>query len=175
MLGLLEYCFGNSLWLVFIFGGADALNLDAGNAFSVHFDDRETKIAVLEAFAALGNKTQLVEYETAHSGVSGIFGQGDVVLRVEIAHIQGCVKNQRTIRQRERAFDNVKFIVNLSHHLFEDLLDGDEAEDAAEFVHHQSHADVTRAQLEEQLAGRLSLGHNEHFAQAAAEIEREPP
>src|SRR5260370_2286609 len=172
--GLLQYCFRNTLRFVFIFSGTNALNLDAGDALSVHFDEREGKIEGLEAFAGVRNETQLVEYETAHSGVSGIFGQGDVVLRVEIAHIQGGVKNQSSVRQRERAFDNVKFVVNLSHHLFEDVLDGDEAEDAAEFVHHESHADAACAQLEEQLAGRLSLGDNEHFPPDAAQIERGP-
>src|SRR5229473_1606897 len=170
--GWLQHGFRNPLRLAFIFSGTNALNLDAGDALAVHFHDREAKIAVLEAFAALGNEAQLVENETTHGGVSRVFRQSDVVLGVEITDIERGVKDQGSIRESERALDNVKFVVNFSHHLFEDVFNGDQPEDAAEFVHHQGHADAASAQFEKQLAGRLGLGDDEHFAQNAAQIER---
>src|SRR6266481_2231227 len=127
--GRLEHDFGNARRFSLIFSGTNALNLDAGDALTVHFHDREAKIAVLEAFAALGNEAQLVENETTHGGVSRVFRQSDVVLRVEITHIERGVKDQGSIRESERALDNVKFVVNLSHHLFEDVFDGDQPDE----------------------------------------------
>ncbi len=102
----------------------------------------------------------MVEDETTHGRVSRIVRQADVVLRVQVAHIQGGIKNQRAVREREWPLDNVKLVVNLSHHLFEDIFHGYQPEDAAKFVHHQGHANVMGAQLEKQFAGGLGLGHD---------------
>src|SRR5260370_42307173 len=103
-------------------------------------------MAVLEALAAFGNEPQLVEDETAHGGVSRALRQSNVVLHVEIAHIQCGVEDQSAVRKSKRLLDNVKFVVNLSHHLLKDVFDGDYAQQAAECVHDEGHAWWTGAQ-----------------------------
>src|SRR4029077_16673391 len=148
--------------------GRDALNLYAGDALAVHFDNRETMISELKAFAAARNETELVEDETADRGIRGIFRKGDVVLRVEIADVQRGIENDGAIGERERALDNVKFIVNFSYDLLEDVFQCDQAQNAAEFIDHDGQADVTRSQLQQQLARGFGLWDDEHFAQHAA-------
>src|SRR5882762_8400852 len=86
-----------------------------------------------------------------------------------------CASRSRTFKAASKISApsaNVKFVVNLADHLFEDILHGRQPEDAAKFVHHQGHADVVGAQLEKQFAGGFGLGHDEHFAQNAAQIKR---
>src|SRR5713226_6294788 len=157
--------------LAFVFSWTNALNFHPRNALSVHFHDREARIAILKAFSALWNEAQLVEDKASHGRVSRVLRQDDVVLSVEIAHVQGGVKNKRAIREREGPLNNVKFVVNLSDHLFEDVFHGHQPEDAAKFVHDHGHANVAGAQLEKQFVGGLGLRHDEHFTQNAAQIE----
>src|SRR6266568_8981504 len=108
--GRLQHGLRNARRFTLIFSGTNALNLHAGDALTVHFHDREAEIAVLEAFAALGNKPQLIKDKATDSGVSRVLRQSDIVLRVEVAHVQRSVEDQGSIRKREGALDNVKFV-----------------------------------------------------------------
>src|SRR5215472_1431090 len=167
-----RFSFRFSVGCCFGFRRANTLNLHSGHALAIHFDDGKAQVAIVKTFATFGDEAELIEYEAADGGVRGVFGQGDVVLRVEVANVGSGVKNHRPIGQRERLFLNVKLVVNLSDHLLDDVLDGHETEDAAEFVHNHSHADASRAKLEEQLTGGLGLGDNENFTQDAPQIKR---
>src|SRR6267378_1919255 len=82
-------------------------HLHPGNTLAVHFHDREARIAILKAFSPLWNEAQLVQDETTHGRVSRILRQGDVVLHVQVAHIERGVKNQRAIRERKGPLGNI--------------------------------------------------------------------
>ena len=92
----LQYCF---LRPAFILRWTNALNLHARHALSVHFHNGETKIAVLKAFSAFWNKPQLVEDETSDCRVGRVFRYGDVVLCIQVTHVERGVKDERAIRQ----------------------------------------------------------------------------
>src|SRR4029077_7404127 len=124
-----------------------------------------------EAFAAGGNKTELIEDESTNGGVSGILWNGDAVLSVEIANVQGSIEDEGTVRKRERVFDDVEFVVNFADDLFEDVFEINQAEQAAKFVDDNGHTGVAVAQLVEQFAGGLGFRNDKHFAQNAAQIE----
>src|SRR5260370_10977433 len=98
ILGRLQNGLGDSLCFALVFSWANALNLYSCDALSVHFDHREAEIAILEAFSSLRDEAQLVEDKTTHGRVSGVFGQSDVVLCVEVADVQGGVKYACAIR-----------------------------------------------------------------------------
>ena len=70
------------------FGGRGALDFYSSDALAVHFDHGEAIVAVFEAFAAAWDEAELIENETADGGVGGIFGEGDVVLGVEVADVE---------------------------------------------------------------------------------------
>ena len=134
-------------------------------------DDGEAIVGVVEAFAATGDETKLGEDEAAESGVGGVVGELDGVLRGEVADVERGVKDDRAVGESLGALDDVKFVVNLADHLLEDVFDGDEAEDAAELVHDHGQTDTARTKLEKELAGELALGDDEDFAKDAAEAE----
>src|ERR1700746_1938216 len=117
------------------FGRTDALDFYTSNALAVHFDDGEMIIVKIKTFAALGNEPELVEHEAADGGVGGIFGQGDVVLGVEVANVGGAVEDHGAICQWKRLLDNVKFVVNFADHLLDDVFNGDQPENAAKSSH----------------------------------------
>src|SRR5260370_2573366 len=102
--------------------GARALNFYAGDALAVHFDDREAVVSVLKTFAAARNEAELVENETTHRGIGGIFRKRDVVLGIEVADIQRRIENDSAIGEGKRALHDVKFVVNFSHDLLQDVL-----------------------------------------------------
>src|SRR5580700_6419923 len=66
---------------------AHPLNFHTSDSAAVHFDDREPKLPVSEAFSAAGNKTELIQDESADGGIRGVFRQGDVVLGIQITNI----------------------------------------------------------------------------------------
>ncbi len=152
--------------------GTNALNLYAGDALAVHLDNREAMVSVLKTFAAARNEAELIENEAADGGVCRIFRKRDAVLGVEVAHIQSRIENDSAIGKGKGVLDDVKFVVNLSHDLLEDILQGNEAQNAAKFIDDDGQADVTRAQLQKQFARGLGLWDDEHLAQHAAQIER---
>ena len=65
----------------------------------------------------------------------------------------------------ERPLDDVELVVNLADHLFENVLERDQAENAAEFVDDHGEADAARAKFKKQLAGRLRFRHDQDLAQ----------
>src|SRR5208283_3721838 len=154
------------------FGGVQTLNLDASDTAAVHFNDSETIATEFEAFASPRNEAQLVEDESADGGVSGIFRERNVVLRIEVADIQCGVEDDRAIGEGKRALDDVEFIVDFADELLEQIFHGDEAKDAAELVDHNGNADVAVAQFLEQFARGLGFGDHEDFAKDAAKIKR---
>ena len=87
----------------------------------------------------------MIEDESANGGVSGIFREGDVVLRVEVADIQCGVEDDGAVGEGERALDDVEFIMDFADELLEEIFHSDEAEDAAELVDDNGHADVAVA------------------------------
>src|SRR5579859_4113135 len=111
------------------------LNLDSRHAPSIHFDHLELKIAKVKALSALRNETELVEHKSTDGGVSRIFGERDVVLRIEVAHAESGVKDNRSIGQRQRPFDHVKLVVNFANKLLQNVFHRQQAEYAAELVH----------------------------------------
>src|SRR6478609_4755910 len=117
-----------------VFGGTQALNLDARDATAIHFNNGKTIRAEFKTLAAARNEAELIEDESANGGVSGIFREGNVVLRVEVADIQCSIEDDCAVGQGEWAFDNVEFIVDFADELLEEIFHGDEAEDAAELV-----------------------------------------
>src|SRR4029077_12163986 len=127
----------------------DALNLYASDSFAVHLDHAKAIVAILKAFASARNETQLIEDETAHSGIGGILGKRDVVLGVQVANVQSGVENDRAIRESKWALDDIELVVNFANDLLENVFQGDQAENAAEFVHHDGQADVVGAQLDQ--------------------------
>src|SRR5260370_12357784 len=118
----------------------------------MRFDDGKAKIAKIKTFPAFGNEAELIEHKTADGGVSRIFGQGDVVLGVQVADVQCGVKNHGAISKGKRFFLNVKFVVNFADHLFHDVFHDHEAKNAAEFIYDHSHADPAHATLQNPLA-----------------------
>ena len=61
--------------------------------------------------------------------------------------------------------------MNLADYLLQDVFQGDQTENAAEFVDHDGQADVTGAQFLQQLARGLCLRDDEHLAQNPAQIK----
>src|SRR5208282_3183129 len=102
---------------VWSFGGLrpDQLNLDAGYSTSIHLDDGKAVTAKFETFASAGDEPELIHHETADRGISGIFGQRDVVLIVEVAHVKGRVENNSAVGKGKRLFDNVEFVVDFAY------------------------------------------------------------
>src|SRR5262249_38676457 len=66
-----------------VVGRARGQNLAARDPAAALFDDGKTKAAVFETFAATRDEAELVHHKAADGGVSGVFGEGDVVLGVE--------------------------------------------------------------------------------------------
>src|SRR5580704_19051703 len=75
---------------------AHALNFYTSDSAAVHFDDGESKLPIFKPFAAARNETELIQNESANGRISGVFRQRDVVLRIQITDVQGCVKNYGT-------------------------------------------------------------------------------
>src|SRR6202042_3027578 len=99
----------------------NALDFHARDAPAIHFDDGEAKSAVLKIFSATGDEAELIEHEAAARRVSRILRQRDVVLRVEIAHIQRRVEDNRAVCQFLRSLDDVELVVNFADDLFENI------------------------------------------------------
>src|SRR5580698_10753277 len=74
-----------------------SLEFHACNTPAVHFDNGKSKLTVLKTFSPARNKAQLRQDESANGRVRWIFGQRNVVLRIQIAHVKGGVENHRTI------------------------------------------------------------------------------
>jgi len=108
----------------------------------------------------------MVENETTHGGVSRVFRQSDVVLRVEIAHVQCSVKDQSAIRESEGRSITSNFVVN-SPTICSRMSSMVTSRGCCRIIHTMSCLYATGAQLEKQFAGRLGLGDDEDFAQNA--------
>src|SRR5262249_5425379 len=132
----------------------------------------EAEILVVKTLSSLRDEPEVVEHESAHGRVGRIFRQGDVVLGVEVADVESRVEDDGAVGKGKGAFDDVELVVNLADQLFKNVFEGDQAEEAAEFVDHHGYARVPRAQLEKQLAGRLGFRNDQHFTQDTAEVER---
>src|SRR3984893_11065713 len=150
----------------------NTLDLNACHTLAVHFRNSKTPAAVFESLASFGNKSQLRQNESSYRGISWVFRQRNVVLRVQIAHIQRGIENNRAIRQCQRLLDYVKFVMNLTHHLFENVLQGNQSKNAAKFVYDHGHPDMACTKLGEQFAGRFGLRHDQYFSQHPPQIER---
>src|SRR5215813_7371494 len=124
------------------FGLADVLNFDARHAASIHFHHGKAEIAVVEAFAALRYESQLVEDKTSCRCIGRIFRQSDVVLCVQIANAQRSVENNRAVGKRQRPLHDIKFVVNFSNKLFENVFHRHEPQNAAELVDDDSYRSV---------------------------------
>ncbi len=146
-------------------------NLHASDAAAVHFGDRKAEAGVFEAFPAARNEAEPAQDESADGRVAGIFRQGDAVLRVEVADVERSIEDHRAIGQSQRMLDDVELIVDFADHLFEDILEGHQAENAAKLVHNKRQAGPPCAQLAEKLAGRLGFGNDQDFAQEPPEVE----
>ena len=158
-------------------GGDQALEFDSRHAVALHLQNRETIAGEIEAFAAVGNESQSRQDKAAERGVGGIFGKMDLVLRLEIAQADGSVEDHGHVRAGAddlRRLHHVELVVNFAHHLFEHVLERDQAEDAAKFVHDHGQADAARAHLQKQFAGELVFRHDQQLAQQAAEVEVRP-
>src|ERR1700733_6076414 len=137
----------------------------------VHFHYGEAIAIGLKAFAASGDKAQAREDETADRFVGGIFGEDDVVARGEFADFDGGIEDHAAVGKGQRAFDDVEFIVNFADHLLEDVFEGGEAEDAAEFVYDHGEAGAAGAEFEEELADGLGLRDDQRVAENGAQIK----
>ncbi len=69
-------------------------------------------------------------------------------------------------------FDVVEFVVNLADDELKDVLDGHQAGDAAELVHHDGHVVALFAKLLEQPVDPLALGHDHRGAQDILQLQR---
>ena len=130
-------------------GRARPLNFDARDAAAIHFDDRETKAAVFETFTATRDEAELVHHKASDGGVGGVFGEGDVVLSVEVADAECRIEHDGAIGEGQRLFDDVELVVNLTDKLLEKIFRGNETENAAELVDDHGDAYTTSAQFTE--------------------------
>src|SRR5713226_7925550 len=106
---------------------------------ALHLQNREPIPAEIKALTATRNEPEPGENEPAERGVSGIFREPDFVLRLKVAKTYGPVENDGGLRSGANYLgrvDDIKFIVNLADHLLEHVLQRNQAEDAAKFVHH---------------------------------------
>lgn len=147
------------------------LDFDARNAAPIHFHYGEAVTFGFEAFSATRNKTEPIENEAADGFVAGIVGEYDVVTGSELANFERGVEDHGPVGKRERPFNDIELIMNFADHLFEDVFERGEAEDAAEFVDYHGEAGATRAKFDEQIAGGFCFGHDEHVAQERAEAK----
>src|SRR5262249_42558205 len=147
------------------------LDFDSRHTPPIHLHNRETEIAVLETFAAAWNESELVQHKAADGGIGGIFGQSDVVLRIEIAHVESGIEDYRAVGQRQGPLFHVELVVNFANHLLENVFQRHQTQDAAELVDHQRKADAASAQLEQQLVGWLGFRNDQQFSQNSAQIE----
>src|SRR5580704_16549466 len=141
------------------------------DAAMIHVHNRKTIAVRLKTLAATGNKAELIQNKAADCLVRTILGQLDVVFAFEFADIGGTVKDHRAIGERERTLDHVELIVNLAHHLLENIFERGEAENAAEFINDHGEAGAARAEFEEEFAGALRFRNDEDVAQHRAQIE----
>ena len=93
----------------------------------------------------------MIEHEPTDRRISGVFGQRDIILRIQIANAQGGIENNRSIRKRERLFDDVKFIVNLADKLLENVFHRREAQNTSKFVDDHGYRSVLRSKFSQQL------------------------
>ena len=150
------------------------LNLDARHAPAVHFHHGEAISFEVKTFSTAGNESELRENESSRGGVGRIFRQQDVVLRFEIAEAERCVENHGRVRalpDDERLLHHIEFIVNFADQLFQDVLQRDQSQDGAEFVHDHRHPTVARAQLEQQFVRGFALRHDDDFVQHPPQVE----
>lgn len=124
------------------------MNFDLGHAAAVHLNDSEAITAEVETFAATRDEAELGENESANGGIGRVVRKLDIVLGSQIANIEGSVKDDGAIGEGLGVLDDVKLIVDLTHHLLDDVFDSNQAEDTAEFVHDHGQADAARAKLE---------------------------
>ena len=66
-------------------------------------------------------------------------------------------------RRRDPA-QRVGLVLDLPHHLLEDVLDGDDADGAPVLVDDHSHRGALALELGEQVVERLGLGHDQRVA-----------
>src|SRR5215467_4903384 len=152
-------------------GSRNTFYLDPRHPFAVHFGDGESQIPKPETLTALGDESELIQHKPAHSGIGRVFRQGNAILRVQIPHIQGSVKDHRTIGQRQRLLYHIKLVVNLADHLFQHILERYQAQQTSELVHHHRHPCVVFLELLQQLSGRLGFRRDEHFPQNPPQIK----
>ena len=98
----------------------------------------------------------------------------DFVLRLEIAQADGSVEDHGHLRARAddlRRLHDVELIVNFADHLFEHVLQRNQAQDAAKFVHDHGQADAAGAHFDQQFAGELALRNDQQLAQEAPQVE----
>jgi|SRR6516225_5873358 len=153
-------------------GRARPLNFDARDPAAIHFDDRETKAAVFETFTATRDEAELVHHKASDGRVGGVFGEGDVVLSVEVADAECRIEHDGAVSEGQGFFDDVELVVNLTDKLLEKIFRGNETENAAELVDDHGDAHTASAQFAEQFARRLGFGNDQNLAQDAAEIKR---
>src|SRR5438445_13699113 len=74
-------------------GGDQALQFDARHSPALHLQNRKAITSKNKTFASARNEAEVREAETAQGRISGIFGELDLVLRLEIAKAYGSINN----------------------------------------------------------------------------------
>src|SRR5690348_1193789 len=150
--------------------GFQAFDFYAGNSAAFDFHYGEAVAVVFETFAAARQKSEVGEHEAGERFVRGIFGELDVKF-VEVMNFERGVENHGAVDESERAFNDVELIVNFADHLFENVFEGDEAENGAEFVDDHGEAAAMRAEFDEKFDGGLGFGNDEDFAKHVAKLK----
>src|SRR5207244_6025688 len=110
---------------------------------ALHLQNREAITGKIKTFASARNEAEVREDETAQGSVSGIFGELDLVLRLEIAKAYGSIKDHGHFRPAADdlgSLYDVELIVNFAHHLLQHVLQGNQTQDAPKFVHDHGQA-----------------------------------
>src|SRR5690348_13168595 len=86
------------------------LDFYARYATTIHINDSKTEAVLLKAFAAARNEPEAAEHVAAYCLIGRIFREHDVVLGLEVAHINRRVEDELAGGKNQRALFDVKLV-----------------------------------------------------------------
>src|SRR5262249_11041259 len=150
----------NDLSALSLYGLRELFDPDPRYTVAIHLQYSETASLVFQRRAHLRNLSEAEEQESRERFEACIGRQFDAVIGFQIADARGAVELDTVDLRLARLDLLVMLVFDAAHELFEDVLDGDQSGDGAEFIDDQRHMRVTLAKLFEQLGNRFGFRHD---------------
>src|SRR6056297_2995508 len=134
-------------------------HLDLLDPVFLHPADGEAYAVGLALVALLGDPLQQVQQE-AGQGVDMLLGQGQAEAAVNVAQGRAAVDHEHArLEGPDQGVLEIVFVLDLADDLLDDVLEGDDALDAAVFVHDNREVDLLAAEGLQQRFHRLGFRH----------------